>query len=494
MREIEFQEVSMENFGPYIDLMGYKFEKNKLTLITGPNGIGKTMSLDALPFTLFGVTSKKARGDDVVNNKVGKNCKTQVSFKINEDQYIITRYHKYTKVGNTVILNKNGTDIKKGQKEVLPEIEKLLCSQKAFMNTLMFGQKVKDFFTDLVDSDKKEIFRKILGLEQYAIYYKQTDDDLKVSKETYDNILNQIEIDQSLMTDAGQQITTIKESQKKFDSDKKENIKILNDGLTSNQNNLTKNKQQLKDLNIEEFDIDLINKELIENKSSLKNITQKYETLFSELNQNKENKILEIKNNANKAELDIKSSTSNGLDLLNNELLKTTEKNVEQNISYKEKIHNNDLETQKINNNINSIKERIEEINIGVIEAKISSCPTCEQAVDEKVKEKLIDKIKLHQENIKNLDEDIINYYNTRKTLALELKNINDGFKQLNKTKQEEIANLKKHDRYAFYFSDGCPNEEMDEWEFRCDEFRHKLKPEEFIYYFVLPLEKNPSI
>jgi hypothetical protein len=55
------------------------------------------------------------------------------------------------------------------------------------------------------------------------------------------------------------------------------------------------------------------------------------------------------------------------------------------------------------------------------------------------------------------------------------------------------MPNLKKHDRYTFYWSDKPPNEQMDEWEFRCDEFRHKLKPEEFTYYFVLPLEKNPS-
>ena len=55
------------------------------------------------------------------------------------------------------------------------------------------------------------------------------------------------------------------------------------------------------------------------------------------------------------------------------------------------------------------------------------------------------------------------------------------------------IPNLKKHDRYSFYWSDKPQNEQMVEWEFRCDEFRHKLKPEEFTYYFVLPLEKNPS-
>ena len=167
MHNVNITEVGMENFGPYTDPMILEFEIDSLTLLTGPNGIGKTMSLDAIPFTFYNDTTKGAKGDDLVNNVAGKNCKTWVKFNINNnDEYLITRYQKYTRFGNTVILNKNGKDIKKGQREVLPVIEKLICSKRAFMNTLMFGQKVKDFFTDLVDSDKKLIFRELLSLEQ----------------------------------------------------------------------------------------------------------------------------------------------------------------------------------------------------------------------------------------------------------------------------------------------------------------------------------------
>ena len=110
MRNIIFEEVGMENYGPYIDPMILKFNSDKLILITGPNGVGKTMSLDAIPFALFGNTSKGAKGDDVVNNSVGKNCKVWLKFKVNNDNYIVTRYHKYNRLGNTVIINKNGVD------------------------------------------------------------------------------------------------------------------------------------------------------------------------------------------------------------------------------------------------------------------------------------------------------------------------------------------------------------------------------------------------
>ena len=61
MRNVNFVEVGMENFGPYTERMLLMFDNDSLTLLTGPNGIGKTMALDAIPFTLFGSTSKGAK-------------------------------------------------------------------------------------------------------------------------------------------------------------------------------------------------------------------------------------------------------------------------------------------------------------------------------------------------------------------------------------------------------------------------------------------------
>ena len=216
MRNIQFQEVGMKNYGPYTDPMILTFENDKLVLVTGPNGIGKTMAIDAIPFTLYGITSKGAKGDDVVNNTVGKNCKTWVKFKVNEEQYIVTRYHKYTKYNNTVILNQNGVDIKQGHREVLPYIERIVCPQQAFMNALMFGQKVKDFFTDLVDSKKKEIFRKLLDLEMFLVYYKNADVALKAIAEENSAMRNHLQVKSGLIEDAIEQIQLLTAAKNNF--------------------------------------------------------------------------------------------------------------------------------------------------------------------------------------------------------------------------------------------------------------------------------------
>ena len=99
MRNIKFVETGMVNFGPYVDQMVLKFQEDQLTLIVGPNGVGKTMALDSIPFTLFGMTSKGLKGDDIVNNVTNKNCHTWVEFHIDSDKYIVKRYQKYNKFG-----------------------------------------------------------------------------------------------------------------------------------------------------------------------------------------------------------------------------------------------------------------------------------------------------------------------------------------------------------------------------------------------------------
>ena len=173
MREIEFTKAGMENFCLYKNLMEYYFPNDKVRLITGPNGVGKTTIFDCIPFTAFGITTKGLKGDDVVNNEVGKNCRTYFEFKsiIGDitDNYRVERYVKDSKFGDTVLLYKNDftKPYKKGQREVLPVIEEVFIPQKLFMNTILFGQKVKDFFTDLGDADKKEIFRKVLQLDPH---------------------------------------------------------------------------------------------------------------------------------------------------------------------------------------------------------------------------------------------------------------------------------------------------------------------------------------
>jgi len=419
MRIVEFQEVGMKNFGPYIDPMVLPFKNNSLTLMTGPNGIGKTMSLDAIPFTLYGITTKKAKGDDVVNNVVGKNCETYVKFKVNDDQYIVTRYHKYTKLGNTVIVNKNGVDIKMGQKEVLPEMEKVLCSQKAFMNTLMFGQKVKDFFTDLVDSDKKEIFRKILNLEKYQDYYKQADYKLKLTVQDLQVMQNDLQVDIRLLKDTVDQITSLTLAKTEFYKNIENEIAEYKKSLRENDRLLKQWQDQLGLLKIE--DMTEIDKKLNEVLNKLQSLDTKYGLMYSELDKQKNIKISEIKEQAYKAEAKTKEDYSKKKEDLGELKLKALDKITALNQELQKQLHSFDLEIETSNQLIIGLETRVGEIESDVLNSEISVCPTCEQDVSEKTIELLQNKVHNYHVEIANHLKKIMDIQQLQKQMKQEV-------------------------------------------------------------------------
>jgi len=435
MRNIQFQEVGMENFGPYIDPMILKFPTDKLTLLTGPNGIGKTLSLDAIPFTLYGITSKKAKGDDVVNNIKKKNCKTWVKFKINKDQYIATRYHKYSRLGNTVILNKNKIDIKKGHREVLPEIERLLCPQKAFMNTLMFGQKVKDFFTDLVDSDKKEIFRKIIGLEQYTDYYGQAKIKLKDLKDLINEVEKRLGINNGLLEDTIIQIKILSDLKTKFYKDKQNNINTLKESYKENEKLSNFSQNDLSKIQVDS-NTEKISEELNKIQNKIAILDKDTSVKLHDLQHQQEKKRMELEAKATETKLKIKSLKDNLLSELRNEEAKLKEE-LNNIISLNQNDrHDLELQVEKIESENIGLLERIYEINHNVLEQEHSTCPTCEQDVTEDATDKLILKVEHFQSKVQKNQKIIDELQEKHKNLINNLSPLSDEF-------HNKISNIK---------------------------------------------------
>jgi len=476
MREITFQEVGMENYGPYIDPMILTFTNNTITLMTGPNGIGKTMSLDAIPFTLYGITSKGARGDDVVNNVIGRNCKTWVKFKINEDQYIATRYQKYTKRGNTVILNKNGVDIKSGHREVLPDIENLICPAKSFMNTLMFGQKVKDFFTDLVDSDKKEIFRKILMLEKYIAYYKEADRRLKEVRNESDNLISQRKIKEGILADNIEQIKTLKALEKKFYEDQKIIIARLKGDLEHNERLSESWKKELSELEQTVFNIDILTDELTRITVELENMDSKYQLKASELNGQMDQKKYELKQAADTAEKKIRETTNAAHEALVSSKETIKLKLDEVTDEARQELHALDTKRNEIKYDKRNHEIEIQKIKSNVLDQEFSTCPTCEQEVNESTRASLLEKVEGHQEAIATNNKEIEAILNEisksieSKTelqidIKIAIKTMEDQIKALKLGEQEEYSKINERLAQTFQKVDDLAKQQTEQLE-----------------------------
>lgn len=392
MRNVNFVEVGMKNFGPYIDPMILEFPNDSLTLLTGPNGIGKTMALDALSFTLFGSTSKGARGDDLVNNVVGRNCHTWSKFFINENSYLVDRYHKYTKLGNTVTISKNGEEpYKKGQKEVLPEVERLLCPKKSFMNTLMFGQKIKDFFTDLVDSDKKDIFRKILNLMRYEIFYKKATEILKELENNFNELQNKMTVNIELQNDIKEQIKILKEQKKTFYTDKENDIKDLRQSISQNESMYVQWKKKLKKLQEMDSDSKSIMERLLQLEREEEAIDAQIKAEEETLENQKQLKISELTTQATSAKQKVNQEYNKKAQNKKDYYMKVNSQLTDEIAKFFEERSQIDIDINRHQDAINNADCEKGDLLAGLDK---STCPTCLQKISEDCRENLNQKIK----------------------------------------------------------------------------------------------------
>ena len=434
MRKVIFEKVGMKNFGPYITPLEYKIKDGVLTLITGPNGIGKTMSLDAFSYTLYGITSKGARGDDVVNNIIEKNCHTWVDFKINDDKYSVNRYHKHNKFRNTVLLSKNGGDpYKKGQKEVLPEIERLVLPRQLFMNTIMFAQKVKDFFTDLGDADKKEIFRKVLRLEEYVLFYNNAKNKLDEINTDIDKAKNEIAVRIALKSDAEEQLKDQKLLAKTFVQNQKVQVTELEKKQHTNNTLLQKWIGSVNKLKKNNVNIESIVTEIASVANELNNIDSTLNAKKQEINSGALQKESEIKDKANEFKAKIINDFKKMVEFYQQGKEEEEKKLTKQHLLLIDNRSKNRETIIALKSNESSLQKSIDEMANSVLSSELTICPTCEQKITEETRNLLLKK---RESSIAQRIE-IINNIKTKDVEGLEIeKQLNNFLKQSSEISQ----------------------------------------------------------
>ncbi len=429
MKKIEFLKQGLENFCNHIEPLEIDFTKGSITMITGPNGIGKTSIFQAIPFTLYG-QCEKGRGDDVLNDKTGKNCHTWTIFKINDVQYRVDRFVKYTRMGNSVTITK-GDDTKpylKGHKEVVPEVEKLLMPYKLFMNTLLFSQKVKSFFTDLGDADQKEIFRKIMTLDDFVLYMKQCGVDLKTIEETIMELNQTIAVNEGLLDSTTKQLVLLQDKQKTFDFNKTLKINnLISEGDDIDSQILEHVKKQ-KDL-----PNDTNNKQQeFTNKISvldhqLNSLDSENNTKINSLDNQKSLKISELE----KKSLELSNVGSAKMSETLGELAKDHQKGVDE-CNVQLKIINDNkqkliVERTEVSSSISFIENEIETLNL---DSELTYCPTCKREITDE-----------SRDNISNIIADNEKEIDIR---LKQIKEINDNLDELTITDTSWNEILKK--------------------------------------------------
>ena len=168
--------------------------KSKRTLIVGTNGSGKSSSLCALSFALFGKAHRNINKPQLVNSINNKNCEVEVEFELGSNQYKVRRGIKPTifeiyQNGN--LLNQSSTS-KDYQKILEQNILKL--NHKSFHQIVVLGASSFIPFMQLRASDRRSVIEDLLDIGVFSKMNILLKEKLSTVKETLKDYDHQLEI------------------------------------------------------------------------------------------------------------------------------------------------------------------------------------------------------------------------------------------------------------------------------------------------------------
>jgi DNA repair exonuclease SbcCD ATPase subunit len=155
------------------------------------NGAGKSTLLEAMTWCLFGEglprpqgnSEQGARADEVLNDRLGKQCKVDVTLQDDEGTYRVVRWRKWKDVGEA---RTNGVQlIAKGQTtQALDEDETnrqitqtLGITHDIWCRGVVFGQESGFNFCDATAMQRQDILTTVLGLEVVDAWHEKCRDE-----------------------------------------------------------------------------------------------------------------------------------------------------------------------------------------------------------------------------------------------------------------------------------------------------------------------------
>ena len=166
---IKFNRVKWKNFlSTGNSFTEIDLNKNKSTLIVGPNGCGKSTMLDAVSFGLFGKPHRSINKQQLVNSINGKECVVEVNFSIGQSVYNVIRGIK----PNTFEIWRDGTMI--NQSSHAKEYQKILeqnilkLNHKSFHQVVVLGSSSFIPFMQLNAPNRREVIEDLLDIKIFT--------------------------------------------------------------------------------------------------------------------------------------------------------------------------------------------------------------------------------------------------------------------------------------------------------------------------------------
>lgn len=200
------------------------------------NGSGKSTIPDAISWCIYGVTARGISGDDVVHNKVNKDCCVEISVDDNGLEYRIARYRKDKTHKNDLVLVRyeSGStylDLTKGTAALTQlEINKIIgSSYEVFVASSYFGQEMMPDLPSMTDKQLKMIVEEASGTEVLQRAHDLATAKLKKVESDRATISTKITLIESAIAIESNSIANLQQKSKDLKISKARDIKSLLD-------------------------------------------------------------------------------------------------------------------------------------------------------------------------------------------------------------------------------------------------------------------------
>ena len=237
-----FKEVSLD-FSNYSNLTLIKGKNNDTG---GSNGSGKSALVEALFFGLTGKTIRKSTESSLVNNQAKKKCKVEVHITHNDEDIVITRQKKPTKLEFLVGKENRTKDSVIATQAAINSF--LNINHKVLLASMFFGQSNDVNFLDCTADDKRTIIRTFLNLDDIFLMR----DKIRSNKSAFYQGIKEKE---AVITEnskniaiLNKKIDKVEEAKKEFKSYDDHILSLSLDDILEEENTFSQNNIKIKDI------------------------------------------------------------------------------------------------------------------------------------------------------------------------------------------------------------------------------------------------------
>lgn len=141
--------------------------KRGLNTICGANGEGKSSLIDILSFGLYGQPYRKIRIQELINRTNKKNCAVEISFKRDNDRYLIKRGLKPTAF--EIIKNDSNVEMLSSKALNQNEIDRILgVNFNLFKQVIALSMNLTQPFLAMSTGERRSIIETVFNIEVFG--------------------------------------------------------------------------------------------------------------------------------------------------------------------------------------------------------------------------------------------------------------------------------------------------------------------------------------